>query len=120
MKPKGANLTPSFEVLQTTAHSVEGNALQMAVTDNGQWSSLHQKHVEKSLKKRSGVLRGRAGYGAPVVLEIFAFLKEEVGFSCNVYVPLLQTLSFCLSRGGICVFYNSWPAYVSYFADVDF
>ena len=79
-----------------------------------------KKHIEKHLKKRSGVLRGRTGYGAPVVLAILAFLKEEVGFSCNVYVPLLQTLGVLFL--GICVFYDPWPAFVlcSYFAKVDF
>ena len=75
-----------------------------------------KKHIEKHLKKRSGVLRGRTGYGAPVVLAILAFLKEEVGFSSNVYVRLLQTLVFFVSL----VFYNTWPAFVSYFADADF
>ena len=56
MKPKGANFTPSFEVLHT-AHSVEGNALG------------------ESLKKKSGVLRGKTGYGVPAVLGILVFLK---------------------------------------------
>ena len=51
-----------------------------------------------------------------MVLAILAFLKEEVGFSSNVYVRLLQTLVFFVSL----VFYNTWPAFVSYFADADF
>ena len=51
-----------------------------------------------------------------MVLAILAFLKEEVGFSSNVYVRLLQTLVFFVSL----VFYNPWPEFVSYFADVDF